>query len=235
MPSMLPPRQADPMRAFSEPRGQALLALARARVQPMVDGVYGPHGLLLAPDAAHFPELMPPMAGLRLRVGRGTHLDGDLLASAEDLPLPSDSMALVVVQYALHAGLAEALLAECARVLAPGGVALVMGINRLSLWRLWARRHAAGGTPGAAACRRMLAQEDVETLQVRHFGTLLPIGRIDADGQAARESRWLGPLRASFLLIARKRRAQATALRFSRVERNAAVSPGLAGSFRKAS
>ncbi|HRQ64392.1 MAG TPA: methyltransferase domain-containing protein [Xanthomonadaceae bacterium] len=232
---MLTPRQADPMCAFSEPRGQVLLALAQARVQPLVDGVYGPHALLLAPDASHFPELAPPMVGLRLRIGRGARLDGDLIASAEDLPLPSDSMALVVVQYALRADQAEAVLAECARVLAPGGVALVMGINPLSLWRLWSRRHAAGATPGASACRRILAREDVETLQVRHFGPFLPIGRADAAGEATRESRWLGPLRASFLLIARKQRAQPTTLRFSRVEHRAAVSPGLAGSFRKAS
>lgn len=232
---MLPPRQADPIRAFCEPKGQALLALARARVQPLVDGVYGPHGLLLAPEVSHFPEPAPPMAGLHLRIGYGARLEGDLLASAEDLPLPSDSMALVVVQYALHAGQAGAVLAECARVLAPGGVALVMGINRLSLWRLWARRNAAGGTPGASACRRMLAQEDVETLQVRHFGSFLPTARSDGALDTLGDWRWFGPLRASFLLIARKRRTLATPLRFSRVERSAAVSPGLAGSFRKAS
>ncbi len=216
-------------------QGQALLALSKARLQPLVDGIYGAQALLLTPDCSHLPELSPPMAGLRLHVGQDGRLDGDLRASATNLPLPSDSMAFVLLQYALHGDHADALLEECIRVLAPEGIALILGVNRLSAWSLWARRRTGGFPPGSGACRRLLAANEVETLQVRHFGPLLPGSAAESAFTAASGSRWLGPLRASFLLIARKRRAQATPLRLAAMQRGRVASPGLAGSFREAS
>lgn len=221
------------MHAFAQPSLQRLLALSMLRVQPLVDGIYGAHALLVAPDLEHLPTLSSPMSGLRLCGSGGATLRGDLRAHAGELPLHSDSMALIMLQYALHGDEGEALLAEAARVLAPEGVALVVGINRMSAWNLLSRRHGAGRAPGASACRRVLAQCDVETLQVRHFGPLLPPLSAGPMPATAQEGRWLGPLRASFLVIARKRRAQATPLRFARLDRSRAVSHGLAGSFRK--
>jgi SAM-dependent methyltransferase len=234
MPAFLSSRQADVSQAFSGSAGQFLLALSRDRLQPLVDGVYGAHALVIGPERAQLPELSAPMNGLRLCVEGDGALRGEVRASSSDLPLPSDSIALVVLQYAQHLGAGEALLGEVARVLAPEGVALIVGINRLSAWNLWAWRRGVAWSTGVHACRRVLAAGDVDTLQVRRFGSFLPLSRRGALPGSDDGRSWLGCLRASYLLLARKRRAQVTPMRFAQVRRGAAASPGLAGSFRKA-
>jgi SAM-dependent methyltransferase len=233
MPALLPSRQAGAPPGFASPAWQNLLALACARLQPLVDGVYGAHALMISTDPAHVPGLSRPMVGFRLHWSADGRLSGDLRARPDALPLPSDSMALVVVCMALEPRGGPGLLDECARVLAPEGVALLVGLNRFSPWRWWGGRGLPCRFRGVPAAARMLARRDIETLQVRHFGPLLR-GPSRGMPPAAGERRGLGPFRACHLLIARKRRVQATPLRFAQLRRAAPASPGLAGSFREA-
>jgi SAM-dependent methyltransferase len=61
-------------------------------------------------------------------------------------PLANESVATVVVQHLPFAGRSDALLAECARVLVPGGRLTLFCLNPLSPWR-W---RWAGDGPGAS-------------------------------------------------------------------------------------
>ncbi|OIQ79182.1 ubiquinone/menaquinone biosynthesis C-methyltransferase UbiE [mine drainage metagenome] len=57
------------------------------------------------------------------------------LASAEDLPFAAGTFGVVTMTMVLHHVQAERALAEAARVVAPGGVLLVLGYGRYGGWR----------------------------------------------------------------------------------------------------
>lgn len=82
--------------------------------------------------------------GLRLQPSAGGWSGS--VRCALPLPLANESVAAVVVQHLPLAGKLDALLAECARVLVPGGHLSLFCLNPLSPWR-W---RWAGGGPGAS-------------------------------------------------------------------------------------
>lgn len=74
---------------------------------------------------------------IRLQVGEGV-LSGDLRCQPSALPFDNDSVQLLVARHVLDlldpdGGIAG----EFARVLAPGGMLFVFGLNMLSPWHLW--------------------------------------------------------------------------------------------------
>ena len=60
---------------------------------------------------------------------------GYVVASAEDLPFADGTFGVVAMTMVLHHVHAERALAEAARVLAPGGVLLILGYGRYGGWR----------------------------------------------------------------------------------------------------
>jgi hypothetical protein len=129
---------------------------------------------------------------------------------------------------------ADECVAELARVLAPEGVALILGFNPMSLWRPWLLLNAPRG-PSALRLRsartwqQLLARESVDTLQVRYPGVFLP--HADYPAGAAETSvlaRTFGCLGSSWLVLARKRRSTLTPLRLRTAPRELALNPRLA-------
>ena len=119
-------------------------------------------------------------------------------------------------------------------MLAPEGIALILGFNPVGLWRPWLMLNAPRGASrlhlrSAHAWQQMLAGEQIETLQVRYPGVLWPRAE---HPQAVAESslleRVLGRVGSSWLLLARKRRSTLTPLRMRSGARELALNPRLA-------
>lgn len=124
---------------FASAPGQALLESEWPHVRAALAERPGQAWLWLGPAAGPVDGL--PATGLPL------HPDGAAwtgpVRCALPLPLPSESVAAIVLQHPLPAGPdAALLLEECARVLIPGATLSVLCLNPLSPWR-W--RWGAGG------------------------------------------------------------------------------------------
>jgi SAM-dependent methyltransferase len=142
---------------FASGPGRQLLESETVSVQMALDERPGQPWLWLA------PILLAPAApdrGLHLRV-TATGWSGPVRCGLP-LPLANESVATVLVQHVPGTGTASALLAECARVLVPGGRLWLFALNPLAPYRwrwqgtglsatepmLWRRRlRKAGLTP----------------------------------------------------------------------------------------
>jgi SAM-dependent methyltransferase len=155
-------------------------------------------------------------------------LHGVLRCTPWQLPFASESFKLLIVQHVLEQiENPESCAAELARVLAPEGVALVLGFNPYGTWRPWLALHAEHVRPRSAhAWRMQFAREQVDTLQVRFPGSLWPRASMSAEPNAI--SAHLARLGSSWLLLARKRRSTLTPLRLRSAQRELALSPRLA-------
>ena len=146
-----------------------------------------------------------PGQGLRLHAAAGGWAGS--VRCALPLPLANESVAAVVIQHIGLAGKdADALLAECARVLVPGGRLSLFCLNPLSPWR-W---RWAGDGPGASEPmpwrRRLRAAGLVPDPVSQGLGPRW--------GAVADASPQHGPgLRAAWLLRAEKRVSPLTPLR----------------------
>jgi len=215
-----------------------LLALELTALTPILGGVYGNFGLFMRAHVDAPTDLPPHLLGstLTLAVDGPRSCAGSLRCAPSSLPLASESCKLVVAQHALER-LDDPLecAAEFARVLAPEGIALVLGFNPLSLWRPWlagkARSAAFTLRPQSAqSWQQVLARQGIETLQTRFLGAMSPWQR----GSARRESTpyerrpLFGRVGGSWLLLARKRRSALTPLRLRSGTRELAINPRLA-------
>lgn len=209
---------------------QDLLARELAALAPMLSGAYGNCGLVLRPWSGSL--VLPPH-----RIGKIIELNGDeggLLGGAVrcapwQLPFASESFNLLIAQHALERiAQADDCLAECARVLAPEGIMLVLGFNPLGTWRPWLARHSRGlRLCSAQACKARLAGEGIETLQVHFPGTLWPRARPgDVSTRPTRSP--FARLGSSWLLVARKRRSTLTPIRLRGAMREPARTAQLA-------
>lgn len=195
MPAFAFSRQPDAIAWFGSAAGQALLAAEAQAVAEALQGNDAQPWLWLAAGPAATAAAPPSPAGRGLRLSHaGGGFEGPLRC-ALPLPLPSESIGRLVLQHAHDDG-SEDLIAECARVLAPGGRLWLFSLNPWSPYhRHWRR---AGLPPRAAVAWRLrlgAAGLQVEP-QARYFG---PCARVlAADGPIA-------PLRAACLLRAEKR------------------------------
>jgi SAM-dependent methyltransferase len=218
-PSRRMPTSSD--RLFALPAVRTLLDLELADLAPQLAGLYGAQGLFVRAHVGAPKVVSAPMLGrlVRLHVESPEHFGGDAACASRSLPFADDSFRLVLVQHAAEClADAAAFQSEVARVLAPEGVAIVVGFAALSPWRGWlaarARRDGAGllQRDGAARWRRRLAAQGVDVYAVRRIGSAWPQSTALAQ-RGGLLQRGLDPLRASYMLLARKRREAATPLR----------------------
>lgn len=152
--------------------------------------------LWLAPSAAWLPEQPPAGRGIRLhRVAQGSGWQGELRCGLP-LPLPAEAVNAIVIQHAAPADL-DVLLAECARVLMPGGRLWMTVLNRYSPYR--AHWQWQGAQPASVARTRVLMKrQGLRCQSIGHHGPLW-----SQTGAAAGTS--LPALRALCVLEAEKR------------------------------
>ncbi|MDR3388898.1 MAG: methyltransferase domain-containing protein [Rudaea sp.] len=234
------PNRSSQLRAssfYSRAPIQALFARELHALAPILSGIYGNSGLFLRAHAAA-PATLPPhllgnMVNLTLAESR---FDGDVRCAPAELPFANETFKLLIAQHVFEQiDLPEQSAADIARVLAPEGVALILGFNPAGSWRPWLALNVARGTPrlhlrSASAWQQMLSHEQVDTLQVRYPGTLWPHaepGRLQADESMPFAS-LLGRIGSSWLLLARKRRSTLTPLRLRSTQRDLALGPRLA-------
>lgn len=136
MPAFAFERQPDALAWFGSHAGRSVLMAETAAVSQWLQRRPAQPALWLAAAA----EPAPPSAqtagfNRQLWLYRdGKRLRGDLQCSLP-LPIPNDTLGSVVVQHAADDG-SQDLLAECARVLAPGGRLWLLTLNPLSPYRL---------------------------------------------------------------------------------------------------
>ena len=210
---------------------QLLYAREMAALSSILSGVYGNYGLLLRPHPAVRTELPAHLLGnmIELAPADRSRFDGALRCTPTQLPFASESFKLLVAQHVLEQiDDAEACLTELARVLAPEGVALILGFNPLGSWRPWLAWHAAYvHLRSAQVWRSLLAREQIDTLQIRFPGSLWPRTAPASTTQGA-VSAALARFGSSWLLLARKRRSTLTPLRLRASARELALKPHLA-------
>lgn len=163
-----------------------------------LQGVPAQPWLWLSPSAAWLPQDVPAGRGLRLHasaIDGPHHWNGDLRCG-HALPLPAETFSAIVIQHAPPEHLAP-LLAECARVLMPGGRLWMTLLNRYSPYR--AHWQWQGARPASMARSRvLLKRHGIRCHTVRYYGPLWSQAA-DAPGNA------LPALRALCVLEAEKR------------------------------
>ncbi len=209
---------------------QALLAREIAALAPVLSAAYGNCGLLLRPrqGGATLPAHLLGKI-VELDVEDDGLLAGAVRCAPWQLPFASESFKVLIVQHALERIVdAEACVAELARVLAPEGIALMLGFNPLGTWRPWLMRRARGlRLRSARVCKAQLEREQIDTLQVRFPGELLPRVKTTTGPEKPTHS-LLARFGSSWLLIARKRRSTLTPIRLRKLAREAARTPQFA-------
>lgn len=216
-----------------------LFAAELAALAPILGGVYGNFGLFVRAHADAPAKLPPHLLGttIDLAVHDARSCTGRLRCAPAELPLANESCKLVIAQHVLER-VDDPLecATEFARVLAPEGVALVLGFNPLSLWRPWLAGKARGASlvlrpQSAQSWQQILSRQGIEILQTRFLGAMSPWQRGVAREETAppRERRSiLGRVGGSWLLLARKRRSALTPLRLRSNSRELALNPRLA-------
>jgi len=237
--------QAEPDNIYRTAPAESLLARELAALDPLLAGIYGRHGLYIRPQS--MPEVPEPahLLGnlITLHIDTPYRLAGTLTCAASQLPFANDSFKLILVQHAAE-NIAEPALfsAELARVLAPEGVALILGFNPYSAWRPWLglqQRRTHGSAlrlQSPHLWETQLAQHDIDVMQCRYLGAFLPraSNAAHAPDETKRPLRWLAGLRGAYLLIARKRRSTLTPLRLRKTPRERVQVPHLVPGARRA-
>jgi SAM-dependent methyltransferase len=214
---------------------QALLSRELSALTPILAGVYGNNALFLRPHESVAPKLPSHLVSHVVEVSPGSDgaFTGAARFDAAELPFVNDSFQLVIAQHAFElVPDVDDMASEVSRVLAPEGVLLVLGFNPFGSWRPWLMGQSLRGArlslQSASACKSRFARQQIDTLQVRYPGLMLPN---DPAQPQSRYARWFadtfGRFGSSWLLLARKRRSTLTPLRF-RSKRERALNPRLA-------
>ncbi|GLQ97557.1 class I SAM-dependent methyltransferase [Dyella mobilis] len=220
------PQRAHDIYASAPMRG--LLADEAVAYLPDLRRCAGTRALLLSAASEDGPP-NPPYLGqwVTLKAAQAG-LHGDLRAStSEPLPFVDGAFDLVLLRHVLE--LAPLPLEEIVRVLAPGGMLVLTGINPLSGWSpwwLWQTRgdplHATSPIRLAARLRRI----DLQIERVQRVGRALPLpskGPSEVSG-------WLG---GGYVLVARKKGPMSVPTRLRPKAVTAPVRAGLAPGARR--
>lgn len=198
---------------FDSPSGRRLVLEELREVIPLLTAHIGVRGLYLRPAASAPSSLSGNMLQSVLSLHcAGDHLAGELCCNGDALPIGNDAICLA---YALHTldqcDDPRALLDELRRVLRPEGVLFLIGLSPGSAWRLRWRGHGLHPR-GVQRTRAMLAAAGLSVeVQVGlgpiwpALGARAPLAAVERTTASA-----LDPLRAGYLLIARKRRVPLT-------------------------
>ena len=162
---------------------------------------------------APLPSQHRAPAGTRQPISRlhvvGENLDGDQRCTADALPWPSASFQLVVARHVVEAlPPGSGIEAELARVLAPGGVLVVSGLNPLSPWRFWWSRRWRDGVRMPVTCNATQMLRNLQhhglSLHDREFvGGSWPRSDATIDDVDGPGSRWHG----AWVLVTHKQSA----------------------------
>lgn len=203
MPAAPLPRQAAVSAWFEKTGAQMMRELEHRSLLEQLRAVPAQPWLWVGPGASWLPQSLPQGRGLRLHPSvDGPGYDGDLRC-ALPLPLPAEALNAVVLQHVAAEHLPE-LLAECARILMPGGRLWLTLLNRCSPYRAHWQWHGAR-PPSAGRCRMLIRREGLQCTSVRHLGPLL--------GQSASGAGTALPvLRAVCVLTAEKRSVTLTGI-----------------------
>ncbi len=194
-------------RWFASPPGQCLLQSESAAVHEAFSERPGQSWLWLMPsiDRGSIASRMDAASrGLRLHPA-AIGWQGDVRCTLP-LPLANESLATVVIQHAARSQGSEMLLAECARVLVPGGRLWLFALNPLSPYRWrWMGHGLRASEP--MPWRRRLRMAGLQPDAVS--AGMGPRWRVEVAGD-----RQHGPgLHAAWLLRAEKRTIPLTGLR----------------------
>lgn len=225
MPSPRPSRQRASRGDawFVQPASLRLLGAIQRDVAPHAPHPCGRVGLVLHACATlRRPRLDARLSTVLSLVREGRNFGGDLRCSDGALPFATASVSLVYAAHVLESSAAPgALLDEIARVLRPEGVALIVVLNPYSAARLhWARRGPSALAPGAVG--RMSRRAGLQVDARRWVGPYWRGEERWREASAARAP--LRPLRAAYLIQARRREPGAIPARPLRTRR---FHPGL--------
>ncbi len=195
MPALQSFRQATPASWFDSEPAQELFLLEQQMLLPQLAALPAPCWLWMAPSARWLEGAALGGRGLRLyRDDHGPGYAGDARCTLP-LPLANESVDLIVLQH-VTARDAAMLLAECERVLSPGGRLFLSSLNPFSPYRTQWRRHGmVVRTP--QRLRHLLDDVGLECGGTRYVGPMWPA----ASNRASR----LAPFRAGCLFSAEKR------------------------------
>lgn len=132
---------------FATPLGQKVLDSERVLLAPVLERLFGYHILQIGcSDQYRLIDDSP--VGHKIQFSPQLHPGArQAVADNAELPLPADSMDVVLIHHALEFGEnSHRLLREAARVLRPGGKLLVLGFNPMGAWgvrKLFGRRAGA--------------------------------------------------------------------------------------------
>lgn len=165
---------------------------------------------------------------------QGDGLAGDLCCLPHSLPFENDSLQLIVARHvgdALYPG--SGIEAELARILAPGGVLYLFGLNPLSPWRFWLSHQTRMGRrlPGlcsAGRMRRILADHNLAVARGEFLGGAWP--KTAADGSVAEWPASGAIWHGAWLLAARKQRVGMHPIPLRSGRRRVPLNQGLAQS-----
>jgi SAM-dependent methyltransferase len=191
------PQRAHDIYASAPMRG--LLADETMAYLPDLRRCTGSRALLLSAASQDEPP-NPPYLGqwvtLRLSQGR---LQGDIRALVtEPLPFVDRAFDLVLLRHALEP--APLSLDEIIRVLAPGGMLVLTGVNPLSGWTpwwLWQTRGSPAHATSPIQLAARLRRADLRVERVQRVGRALPL--------PSNESNPSGLFGGGYVLVARKK------------------------------
>jgi SAM-dependent methyltransferase len=168
------PQRAHDIYASAPMRG--LMADETVAYLPDLRRCTGTRALLLSAASQDAPP-NPPYLGhwVTLRLAQG-QFQGDIQASAsEPLPFVDRAFDLILLRHALEP--ASLSLDEIVRVLAPGGMLVLTGINPLSGWTPWWLWHTRGSQSHATSPIQLAARlrrADLQIERVQRVGRALP-------------------------------------------------------------
>lgn len=212
-----------------------LLAHEVAALDSLLAGIYGQFGLYIKPQSLRTTEPAHRLTRMiTLHMDMPKRLAGSLHCTTDQLPFASDSFKLILVQHAAESvATPEFFSAELARVLAPEGVALILGFNTCSAWRPWLalqQRRMSGSTLHLQSPRlwaTQLARYDIEVMQTHYLGPFLPhvSNAPTMQNNTVPSLHWFTRFRGAYVLLARKRRSTLTPLRLRKPQRKRALPP----------
>jgi len=215
---------------YALPPMRALLASESAVLAPELARSTGDHALHIAP----VPEIAPPPLPLlgrwaRLHLERGGW-QGDVQARADEpLPFQDDAFGVVVLRHAAEiVADGDDLIAEAARVLAPGGFLAITGVHPVSAWAPWFQWRARGTRASLrqpVMLRSACGRADLHVIGVHRAGHVLP------SITAGEGSSLAG---GAYILLARKQRVAATPLRVIKAANTPVQSGSLVSGARRA-
>jgi SAM-dependent methyltransferase len=162
------------------------------------------HALQISAAQRDVPPTLPTLGSwVRLEL-TDTGYAGDVRGAADEpLPFLADAFGLVVLRHALEvAPFPQELVAEAARVLAPGGMIALTGVHPASgwlPWLLWRSRHQELVFSSPLRLRYWLHGADLEVERSQRVGAIWP-----ASGTMQHRGH---PLGGGYLVVARKRRS----------------------------